>query len=96
MAKYKVISPFLDLEDGKHIYHEGDDYPYDGQTPSKRRVLQLSTNGNKLGRPLIVKMQDSKKDHENEPEDVKMQEHENEHANEPEAEAAPEDESEEE
>lgn len=89
MAKYKVISSFLDLEDGKHIYHEGDDYPYDGQTPSKRRVQQLSTNGNKLGRSLIVKMQDSKKDHENEPEDVKMQEHENEHANEPEAEAAP-------
>lgn len=68
MAKYKVISSFLDLEDGKHIYHEGDDYPYDGQTPSKRRVQQLSTNGNKLGRPLIVKMPDSKKDHENEPE----------------------------
>lgn len=89
MAKYKVISPFLDLEDGKHIYHEGDNYPYDGQTPSKRRVQQLSTNGNKLGRPLIVKMQDSKKDHENEPEDVKIQEHENEPANEPEAEAAP-------
>ena len=96
MAKYKVISPFLDLEDGKHIYHEGDDYPYDGQTPSKRRIQQLSTKSNKLGRPLIVKMHDSKKELADEPDDVKMQDHGNEPANEPEAEAAPEDEPEEE
>lgn len=60
MAKYRVISPFLDLEDGKHVYKEGDDYPYDFQTPSKRRLNQLSTSNNKLGRPLIEKLPDEK------------------------------------
>lgn len=54
MVKYKVIYPFADLQDNKHVYQPGDDFPRnDKRRVSKARIEELSGSDNKIGRPLI-------------------------------------------
>lgn len=55
---YKVISPFLDLKNGKHLYQVGDTYPMEGCRPSKARITELSGSSNKIGKPLIEEVKD--------------------------------------
>ena len=50
---YKVISPFADLQDNKHLYHVGDTFPHDGRNVSKARLSELCGSDNKLRKPLI-------------------------------------------
>jgi len=50
---YKVICRFADLLDMRHVYEVGDEYPRKGYSPSSDRFEELSTNRNKLHRPLI-------------------------------------------
>ena len=54
--RYTVIHPFIDLADSRHVYRTGDDYTYDGHAVPSRRIEELSTSANALGRPLISKI----------------------------------------
>lgn len=50
---FKVLSDFADLQDNNHIYRVGDVYPRAGYTPSENRLEELSTNKNRVHKPLI-------------------------------------------
>ena len=56
--KYVVLSEFADLQDGKHVYGIGDEYPRKGYSPSAERVAELSTGKNLLHKPLIQKIEE--------------------------------------
>ncbi|WP_312185194.1 hypothetical protein [Pseudolactococcus raffinolactis] len=49
--KYKVLVDFTDKEN-KHIYREGDKYPFKGRT-KKVRIEELISHNNMRGHPLI-------------------------------------------
>jgi len=51
---YKVIKAFADLQDQKHVYKIGDEYPRKGYSPSGERVEELLSDKNKTGKPLII------------------------------------------
>lgn len=53
---YKVIESFTDLQDRNYVYITGETYPRNGYTPSDERVAELSSESNKLGYPLIKKV----------------------------------------
>lgn len=57
---YKVIATFEDLQDNRHRYQAGDDFPRKGLEPSKERIEELATDKNKLGRPFIQYIPDPK------------------------------------
>ena len=50
---YVVIDTFFDLEDQKHEYRTGDEYPRSGFSVSEDRLKELSTDRNRLHKPLI-------------------------------------------
>ncbi len=55
--KYIVVyKKFKDLEDNNFIYKIGDVYPREGLEPSKKRIKELSTEKNKIGKILIKKI----------------------------------------
>ena len=55
--KYIVVyKAFKDLKDKGHIYKKGDEYPRNGLKPSKKRIEELSTTNNKIGKILIEKV----------------------------------------
>lgn len=56
--KYKVIETFADLQDGKHVYGIGDEYPRKGYSPTAERVDELATGKNLLHKPLIQKVEE--------------------------------------
>lgn len=56
--KYIVLSEFADLQDEKHVYGIGDEYPRKGYSPSAERVDELSTGKNLLHKPLIQKIEE--------------------------------------
>jgi hypothetical protein len=56
MMGYKVIFPFRDLTN-KHMYLEGDAYPFEGEA-EEARVKELSSALNKAGRKLIEEAAD--------------------------------------
>ena len=49
--KYKVTVDFTDKET-KHVYREGDKYPFKGRT-KKVRIEELLSANNMRGQPLI-------------------------------------------
>ena len=51
--KYKVIKAFADLQDNKHIYGIGDEYPRKGYSPTAERIAELSSEKNLLKKPII-------------------------------------------
>lgn len=59
--KYEVIHNFKDLEDKEHLYLKGVNgkniYPREGLKPTKKRIAELSSDKNKIGRPLIKKLE---------------------------------------
>ena len=60
MEKYRVINSFKDLEDNNHIYIKDKDiYPREGLEPTKKRIKELTTNKNKIGKVLIEKIEES-------------------------------------
>ncbi len=72
--KYEVIHSFKDLKDNKHIYNEGKDfYPREGLKPTKKRITELESDKNKIGKPLIKKITENK-DIETEDETLKEKE----------------------
>lgn len=56
--KYEVIYKFKDLKDNDHIYKVGDIYPREGLELSKKRIKELSTNKNQIGKILIKKIEE--------------------------------------
>lgn len=50
---YRVIEEFCDMQDNDYKYSVGDVYPRQGMPFNKNRAELLSTDCNKLGRPLI-------------------------------------------
>lgn len=55
---YRVIYPFKDLEDNNHIYKIDDKFPYDDKEVSKKRIKELSSTKNKIGKRLIKEIED--------------------------------------
>lgn len=55
---YKVIYPFKDLEDNNHIYKIDDKFPFDDKEISKKRIKELSSTKNKIGKRLIEEIED--------------------------------------
>lgn len=47
---------FADLEDGKWLYLAGDAYPRDGLTVTDKRLRELAGSDNRMGFPLIEKV----------------------------------------
>lgn len=55
---YKVINFFTDKQDNRHSYNVGDIFPRQGMTVTEERTRELSTSDNRLGKPLIEKIED--------------------------------------
>lgn len=56
---HKVIERFKDLQQNKHVYEVGDEYPAEGfKKPTKVRITELSGKNNKAGKPLIVEVEE--------------------------------------
>ena len=58
---YKVVYDFIDLKCDNHRYKVGDKFPYKDVEISTERIEELSTDKNKLGRPLIQEVKKPKK-----------------------------------
>lgn len=50
---YRVIVPFIDLQDGERPYNVGDVYPCDGKKVSEARIEQLASQKNRRKTALI-------------------------------------------
>lgn len=48
-----VLHRFADLQDGKHIYEAGDNYPRPGLDVTPERLAELASSDNRTGKPLI-------------------------------------------
>lgn len=60
MEKYRVINSFKDFEDNEHIYIANKDiYPREGLEPTKKRIKELSSTKNKIGKVLIEKIEET-------------------------------------
>ena len=59
---YKVIEYFTDREDNDHPYNVNDVYPRKGVTVLPSRIKELSTSKNRRGIPLIVEVEEPKKE----------------------------------
>ena len=51
---YRVIVGFADLQDNKHSYKPGDEYPRQGHEVSEERIQELATGSNLMRQPLIL------------------------------------------
>lgn len=71
MMRWRVISFFIDLQDGEHPYNVGDTFPREGRTVSEERIKELSTSQNKRKMPLIELVKDPELVKEPEKEPVK-------------------------
>lgn len=54
---YRVIVEFADLQDENHVYRVGDKYPHTKRRFAKKRIEELISTNNKIGRPLIEKVE---------------------------------------
>ncbi len=55
---YKVVKGFADLQDKEYVYEVGDTYPRPNFVVSEDRVKELMSFSNKIGMPLIEKVED--------------------------------------
>lgn len=55
--KYEVVHSFKDLQDNDYIYKIGDVYPREGNEPTKKRIKELTSDKNKIGKILIEKIE---------------------------------------
>ena len=62
---YQVIKSFTDLHDQDHLYQVGDVFPRPGIRVTEKRLLELASDQNKQGVPLIQEiLQDGAKESE--------------------------------
>lgn len=57
---YRATRYFIDLKDGGHAYQKGDAFPFDGKKIPLERLEELSSAENRLGVPLIEKVEEKK------------------------------------
>lgn len=50
---YKVIKYFTDLQDNNYAYYVGDTFPHNGVEAGAERIVELSSDKNLQGVPLI-------------------------------------------
>ena len=50
---YRVVHKFYDLKDNKHAYSVGDTFPHNGVEVDAERIVELASDKNRLGVPLI-------------------------------------------
>ena len=50
---FKAIAVFRDLQDNNYRYAPGDIFPRDGRKITKKRLAELMSPTNKLGKPVI-------------------------------------------
>ena len=55
--KYEVVYPFKDLKDNNYIYKINDVYPREGLTLTKKRINELASDKNRIGKTLIKKIE---------------------------------------
>ena len=55
--KYEVVHSFKDLQDNDYIYKIGDVYTREGNEPTKKRIKELTSDKNKIGKILIEKIE---------------------------------------
>lgn len=53
MAEYVALSFFADLQDNGYEYNVGDAFPREGLSVSPERILELSSEANLRGEPVI-------------------------------------------
>ena len=53
---FLVIAPFVDLEDGHHMYLKGDIYPRAGLNVSEERIMQLLSTQNKARKSFLERV----------------------------------------
>ena len=58
---YKVIEYFEDLQDNRHAYNVGNEYPRNGVEATKERIKELATAQNRRKIPLIKKVEEKSK-----------------------------------
>lgn len=54
---YKVLIPFTDDHDARHVYSRGDNYPREGYEPDEKRIAYLmskETSFGKLGLGAVI------------------------------------------
>ncbi len=51
---WRVVTPFIDLQDNNYAYALGDVYPREGVKPSQKRIKELAGCNNLAGFPLIA------------------------------------------
>lgn len=54
------MKDFTDLEDGRHVYREGDKYPRKGKA-TKKRIEELSSTKNKRKEAVIKEVDENDK-----------------------------------
>lgn len=52
---FRVVVEFADLQDENHVYRVGDKYPRNKRKVAKKRIEELTSSANKIGKPLIEK-----------------------------------------
>lgn len=67
--EYKVIHAFKDLKDKNYIYVENNKYPREGLKPGKKRIEELLSDKNKIGKPLIQLIETEHKEEKTENEE---------------------------
>lgn len=57
---FRAIVEFADLQDDKHLYHAGDEFPRNGVKVSAKRIDELKGNSNLARKPLIEEVKEEK------------------------------------
>ena len=58
---YKVIKSFTDLQDNNYAYYVGDTFPRNGVEVGAERIVELSSDKNLQGVPLIEEVAEKPK-----------------------------------
>lgn len=67
---YQVIANFKDLQDDNYRYAPGDVFPRDGRKIAKKRLAELMSPTNKLGKPVIEEVVEEVEEEVNEEKDA--------------------------
>lgn len=58
---YRVLKTFHDMQDNNYCYEQGKTYPRPGFEVLPSRIKELSTSENRMGEPLVEKVEDEPK-----------------------------------
>ena len=58
---YRVVHKFYDLKDNNHAYSVGDTFPHNGVKVEDERIVELASDKNRLGVPLIEEIAEKQK-----------------------------------